>query len=1062
MEPKTSTHYFYTQNDSNTVHVCYANKAPISDFRLKLFITLPESAKEKRTFKVVYLNQTKFYVRTDKMERFIVSLLNDKKFQVIGEVKNLLNNELFKISELENIIFCIEKLMNYSQHLERLDESAAKTPEEIDREAIKNALKALGAYKDLKKPLDHLKNISTILNPTKNRIDQWLERCAEPKFKLEYESRKPWIDLVEQVVKKSSSQWEYEDILVILHLHALTQSYGRLCKRVERVKCCTTADLSFFNKIHLINSVARKFSHLSRNKVIGLAAKVAQARRAGLSLILSTIKSTPVVEYPKHGVQSIYISNEGVIKSLDPKAEKEELQLFQSFSFLESETVPVYAFKTTSLSKLNISLDVLAPEDRRFSINELTREQQILFTNRSANSWWTDLFEQRPANVDAYRYFSSQVFELNILKDDTLPISFDKLIIHYQKGLFFPDQPIRLRGDSEFQCLEVFLKNYKKNGFRLEDAVKVYSQVALNEAFFTFHPENEDQLNLLKNCERLWFYKNALNQWEKVSFKKLYLLWVCGHIHSETWIKADQETNVEKLIKEESLYQLEDALKIPPRLMIPELIAQSRENKSFVPIKNCISKPFIDNLIVFDEKKFHLYNHILSRAKTSHNFYKIFLTLFLGFGDYHQKNVGFQPKKSRAYIALEIYRFSTEHYKNLELLELLKLFLNKEISPEEPIEIQSPEGLKVATTIKEYQDLYEVLWHTSWDLVIFDGDRVTIESETLTEYETQKGLWTKLPIRNFFLQIASFKDHRLSIREINQILALLQNPLTHDIYFDKKGFIWKFIKEMDHEKLIDLILDEINEIKNTFSYYSKYGFDLDIENLNQNIAEKLCHLDQHPLFWCHIQNLLLKYGDKGWSKLELITLDTPEARELRIKIVKSLLPQASWSQLDSYYTRKRACFLYLEAYHYLVSLDSNSINQSILLDLKKILQIPALPFSNSVQESFIQRINELEQSPNESELLKLLQNLRDEYAPTLKKIANAMYPLLADVMELISLVEPNADDFSKGEKIGNCSYPLEEIIKNLPNTPEANRLKTYLLSKIKYDKNKSFFGYCSI
>lgn len=1059
MEPKTSTSYFYKLNDTQTVHVCYANKAPVHDFKLKLLIAPPESSKQKKTFKVVYLNKTQYYVRTDKIKKFIVSILSENKFQVIAEVKKLLKDEILKISEMENVIFCIEKLMDYCQHLAIFDESAAKTAEDIDMHVIKNALKALGDYKDLIKSSDSLKNISTLLHSTKSRIDQWLQTCAESKFKREYESRKPWIDWVEQIMKKPPSTWDYEDILIILHLHTLKHSYGRLCKRVEKVKSCTTADLSFFDKIDLIKSIVRKFNNLSRNKVMALSAKVGQARCAGLSLILSTIKSQPIVESPKHGVQSIYISHEGVIKCLDPKAEKEELQLFQSFNLLGSETVPVYAFKTTSLSQLNISLDILAPEDRRFAFSALTSEQKTHFANRSKHTWWKDLLEQKLVNLQAYEYFSAQVFELSINKDETLPISLDKLFSHYQKGLFFPDQPIRLRGEREFRSLEVFLKKYKKNGFCIQEALTAHSQVGLNEAFFTFQIENAHQLNLLKNCERVWFYKNARDLWEKISFKKLYLLWTCGHINADTWVKADHESSVETLIKEERIYQLEEALGIPPQLIVPELIAQSRDQKSFIPIKNCISKPFMDHFVVFDEKKFHLYNHILSRAKTSDNFYKIFLTLLLAFLDYHQKNVGFQLKKSKAYQAWEIHRYSTENYKDLELFELLKLYLNKEVSPEETLEIFSPQGIKIATTLKECQALHEVLWQASWDLVIFDGDRVTTESESLTEYETREGLWTQLPIRNFFLQIASFKDHRLSVREINQILALLQKPMTHDIYFDKKGFIWKFIKEKDHEKLIDLILDEINQAENTFSHYSKYAIDLDIEHLNQSIAEKLSSLHTHTLFWCEIQNMLLNDGEKGWPHLELIILDNPEAQKLRIKIVKNLLPQASWSQLESYYIRKRACFLYLEAYHYLVSLPSNSINLSILPSLEKILKIPALPFSHSTQEDFMQRVRNLEQTANEIELRNLIQTLRHEYAPTLKKIACAMYPLLADVIELISLVEPDADDFSKGEKIGNCCYPLEKIIECLPETPQANKLKAYLLSKIKYDKKKSFFGY---
>lgn len=995
--------------------------------------------------------------------------------------------KILEISEIENICSFYINLI----HLNTLHQKFSTLQNQKDKHEVENletALQTIAIFHNIMihansfSPSQDRQIILDKLQELKVSEENWLNIHLKPCFEQKIPKKliKRLCELA-NLEKTSTITWTVEDVQkIIAHIHSVNK-YKRLYflghTTLGYINNTLTSTLDYASLKS--SSLFERACSLTYYKCIQEVKTLGETRtNAIIDVVEATRQNVIINQNENNESQGTFALKSSFFKIFKPSSEFEESTIGKKFALSQSKgTVPSYSFQNLHLPRLGISLDVLAPPQRRFPTETMSYSVQVKFAENLCDenlyNLWTFIpypkslknkYEKFLQARHSYSFFCHKKFQLKFDEKLVLTLSFNELIRYEQHQKLPHELKITMEGDNNFYSPYKFFENYtfiddKKTSYALKKAKKFYYQVDKSrDSFFTIKIENEWTENLIKRCEKqCWEYCDKSGNWIKVTFQKLYELWVCKKIFDNTFVRANE---IESTIKNEKIFGLYHALNLRTYFVIPELILNQTMDspkgfysKNF-PIQQISGKPNLKYMRLFSEIKprplaLEAVFQKLIRPQTIHT---AFLILYHQFLDLHGMNLGISPLIDENFLSMNQYQFisypKSQSCKQQTLTKLSLEYLNNEIDDETVIDIVNPQHSQILykTTIKMCPPLKSAL-NLAWRIVIFDGDYVNGEDENLMTYSwwdqtklVEKKEFTLLPLRNFLLGNENFRNQHLNLEELQLIKKTLHDKTLDNWCFNKHHFSWRFIKVKHHETLEKLVLEKISKPEYTLTYYQRKNFDIDNKLLKSKIAEDLSDVSMHQEFWKTIQELLLDYGASGWfrqnasqemqfsEKVDL-TLDTMEAKKQRFRFIKGLIPTETYRQILGRRNRKNNCLRFFDFYDHLLSMKKAQNATTIINTIEEIIRDKVIPFSTIKRNFLLQKMSVLKNAVTYDQAQLFLDLVLKEYIPTYGKLANVMYPFLADNWEVVRYSLENPDDIAIVEKVGYFRFSIEDTIK---------------------------------
>lgn len=522
--------------------------------------------------------------------------------------------------------------------------------------------------------------------------------------------------------------------------------------------------------------------------------------------------------------------------------------------------------------------------------------------------------------------------------------------------------------------------------------------------------------------------------------------------------------------------------------------------------QNADAKPYIEGLMTFNDllKNEALSRRVLERLDQNSEI-KAVLTAEFQFLDLHAGNLGVVPILAQEHEHFRDLSFAYGLKTGVPFHSLVEEFLSGNINENTKIFFSSKDKQTKAAAfqpIKAIPGLLKAL-NSPWEFVLFDMDRALAESNELQIQRRQGVLESSIPFRSVLLGF-SWKSNPLS----RETIETLQDPSR-----DERVRNWVSRKDapvrkwMRHPEQIDRLLKkEIEQEKYTLSAHRIQGKEMTVEELRKTFSEDLSSLDNYPEIWNAIQQELSADRSTGWfkpyrvrqdetlaeiaqkhhlstdelmalnrqhtpdsiirpgTKLRVkddLTSQSPSAERQRKKIAAQFFPRLSWKQRDALFERQVRRNEYLQNVQRLASIKEYSPN--VLNDVKTIILSHSTPLSTNLKNEFLHQIDELmnvnERKEGLNEFTALMKELNEQFTPSYFNLVKAMYPLLADVHELLFyLSKHNAQ--TAGLNIGLYSRPLEEVINESKEERPFSLTTSMLENRMQELKNgpAAFFG----
>lgn len=524
--------------------------------------------------------------------------------------------------------------------------------------------------------------------------------------------------------------------------------------------------------------------------------------------------------------------------------------------------------------------------------------------------------------------------------------------------------------------------------------------------------------------------------------------------------------------------------------------------------QNADAKPYIEGLMTFNDllKNEALSRRVLERLDQNSEI-KAVLTAEFQFLDLHAGNLGVVPILAQEHEHFRDLSFAYGLKTGVPFHDLVKEFLSGNINENTKIYFSSKDKQTKAAAFQPIKAIPELLkaLNSPWEFVLFDMDRALAESNELQTQRRQGELESSIPFRSVLLG-SSWKSNPLS----RETIETLQDPSR-----DERVRNWVSRKDapvrkwMRHPEQIDALLKkQIEQEKYTLSAHRIQGKEMTVEELRRAFGEDLSSLDNYPEIWDAIQQELSADRSTGWFKPyrvrkdetlaeiarkhhlsidELMALNrqhkhtpdsiivpgtklrvkddltskSPSAERQRKKIAAQFFPRLSWKQRNALFERQVRRNEYLQNVQRLASIKEYS--PDVLNDVKTIILSPSTPLSTRLKNEFLHQIDELmnvnERKEGLKEFTALMKELNEQFTPSYFNLVKAMYPLLADVHELLyHLSKRNAQ--TAGMNIGLYARPLEEVIVESKKERQFSRTTTMLENRMKELKNgpAAFFG----
>lgn len=838
----------------------------------------------------------------------------------------------------------------------------------------------------------------------------------------------------------------------------------------------------------------------SKQFAIQAATAKGQAAQVGIKAIKTRTEQNPMMSSNVESSQPVFLlpTEKAVFKAPSKRAEEEASHVDALFDLASPQAVVgTFSIQTTStehfgipfsqthreigypLSKLSPTLllkmePLLSPGDRSvlyyYQAHPTTNERLLNYNTLAQQKWQIKFSEEE----DWQEMTLKQIQSLYV--QDKLPIT------------------AQIKEASSDPLLKpLSFQQHIESDTPLFNALTYFPTVDSDSPLYIIldleHPAREKAYTLCTQC--LWDYVDHQGEKHQVDFKTLYL----RHLNKETArIEEDPITPPAFRGSKPTVSDLRLALTTPLKVVGSQLIKKVARTSSTSPLKDIQTKPFIEDMVLSNTlQTIHpkALNKIMDRLRPEDGLNAV-LTGVFQLLDLHGANLGFAPVSTPDYERFKNMTFTLSPHKTpIHFKDLLLDFLDGKISLSTEIKFQE-NGETIQKPLSDLPDLLAVL-EGRWRLVIFDTDFSLGDSRVL-HYQIRGGKKEHLiPLRNVLLEL-NWRDHPLSPESMECIKTSFEHEKAIQQWAKREDApIYQRLSKTT-QGVVTTTLQPILE-KYDLSTFRKKNSRITVQDLQNKFVTQICDMSVpgNAAFWTTIEKDLSLVRVRKGDTFDLIaqrhhqdsdtlkrlngavtfapgaeiqvpydvTTLTPLATKRRTEIAKQFFPRLTPKQQTSLFERQTGLKEYVTKYEAL----SNSLleGEPLLNQLEQFFTMSSNPLTSVEKEEGleeIQLLRTLTLTPDfQSHLDAFKTKTLAQCIPTFHLLLNAMYPLLANVSEINTIVYGKVQG---GKNIGLYTTPLETILAKAETHPIKSSLLKELVKPVREEiaatPDPSFFG----
>lgn len=548
----------------------------------------------------------------------------------------------------------------------------------------------------------------------------------------------------------------------------------------------------------------------------------------------------------------------------------------------------------------------------------------------------------------------------------------------------------------------------------------------------------------------------------ELTFKELQKLYLEGRLDATFAIR---ELNGEQFFSLDANPDFWKALTVPWKVASHYSPVTEVEKVSLTDVQ---AKRFMQGMKTVEEMSPEFRQKAFARLDQNSEMNAILLSE-LQFYDLHTNNLGVRVKRNEANAAFIEASFTVPRLnKTVRFDELVELYLTGIINDNDRVNFE-----KKAAPLRMIADLRAALQNPSYELVLFDIDVNFAETNGVHYLETGTQGFL-LPLRSCLLKL-EWKDKALAPEVVEwakqaekRDLASLQwiSGATSPIYH----FIGNELKEAVLHKIFEFAKDP----KYSLSYYGNRAEkpQTTVAEIREVFSDDLSQLDtkEKIVFWNTLQTTLISNGwfrpyvvqpGESWQEIAIkldsnlaelrrlnpdvkqltpgMALNTkpnlldpsPFAQSVRQKLSAQLFPKATVYQIEAFRERIALRNQYFASVQKLDLM----LNQRIydITELRQILQQRSTPLATVAKTNYLEDLQAIELGlfgeDQARELQRLTREIANEIKPTYFNLTKALYPLLADVWEV--LLVRFGSPVEAGSYVGQFGYSIEKLIADV-------------------------------
>lgn len=890
-----------------------------------------------------------------------------------------------------------------------------------------------------------------------------------------------------------------QDLALLLNIKAQAADYLDLLDSIDTILNLSTGVVrdnlnNLQNKLNPLLKDVKNNLKTSEHRFSAMAAKEQSIAATQATRALESLEKSKEALEPTSadvGVQPIYLlPEEGVVFKKPSARAREEDNLIHGAMNIKSQEalVPMKVSKRPKPYQYGFTSSQRADLERGYVMNEIDKALQAKIVAQLSpgdlrvwNAQYSKFSFSAPVLPQA-----SYSIKLNADEDWQI-ISFQKLQSLYFQEKIEGNTLIKTidADDAQAKSMEEWLIEkpnfFKKIGLPLKMEDKIL--------FPHFVPNLADPANrsAFEKCEQFkWFYLDRATGNEKTfTFKQLHELVLKNQIDLRNVAPVERTKGDGSVIDPPTLDELNKALKVPWKLITPELITKKGQLLGSIQ-----AKPFIKDMILMKKAKEQTYFNKMMEHLTPDAEFNAVLTGELQFLDMHANNLGISPIPNAEYdkfknVTFRLGRNPNDH----TFFQLIKLFLSDKIN-DDTIIIYQDRGVEISQPLRNLDELKRAL-NISFKFSIFDTDLSMGEDNELEQISSSGVLGHHIPLRSCLLG-TPFQNRPLSKECIERLMQSEESDLRLQEWLQRSDA--PILKRLPQEIRLEL-QEKLLPIQEVFTLSITRKFKAgNLEEINAIFSEEIVQIDKYQEIWQLLEMRTILPGDtleivakRNHTTVEKLTRlnpsltdppttgdrirvtdelssDTPEALEKRKQIAPQLFPRATIRQQNALKERQTRRTTYLNNYNAL-NKEFNNFDE-LRVQLENFLKAGAVTPLHSLRiEEFAKTIQDIraEALPLKDKL-DLLNELRrmmlEEIQPTYFNLMKVMYPLLADSYELDRLAY-NSDEMA-GANVGYFGRSLEQAIEfsnRLPRDPKRDKLALILANKITAKINPSFHDY---